>query len=211
MAYSEFTLNKSLDDFGLTIDQKTPLFDGTPPLVVSEHLKETLAEYAPLALAINTEKARSEMIITPVLIELRRLTQQKISLFSGIDFKVEPEQGLSGFCDYIVSQSPIQYFLNAPLLMLVEAKKEDVIAGLGQCAAEMVAAQIFNERKGSPIHSIYGVVTSGSIWRFLRLRDKTLVVEQAEHSLEFVGKILAILMEIVDRAEKEKNNGFNAD
>ena len=211
MAYSEFTLNKTLNDFGLTLDQTTLLFDDTPPLAVSEQLKSIMAEYAPLALAINTEMARSAMILTPIVIELRRLAHQQISLFSGIDFKVQPEQGLSGFCDYIISHSPIQYFLNAPLLMLVEAKKEDVIAGLGQCAAEMVAAQIYNERQGRAIPSIYGVVTSGSVWRFLRLQEKTLVVEPKEYALEPVGRILGLLLDIVNRAEKEKMNGTNAD
>ncbi len=211
MAYSEFTLNKIISDFGLTLDETTTLFDDAPMIVISEQLKSILAEYAPLAVAINTEKARSEMIITPILIELRRLVQQRISLFSGIDFKVAPERGLSGFCDFIVSQSPVQLFLNAPLLMLVEAKKEDLIAGLGQCAAEMVAARIFNEREGIAASAVYGVVTSGSLWRFLRLRDNTLIVEPTEHSLEFVGKLLGILLEIVDRAAKEKINGINAD
>ena len=210
MAYSKFTLDKALNDFILTLDETTVLFDAVAPVTVSDHLKLILAEYAPLAVAINTEKSRSEMLITPVLVELRRLAQQ-ISLFSGIDFKVAPKLGLSGYCDYIIAQSPIQLFLNAPLLMVVEAKKEDLIAGLGQCAAEMVAAQMFNEREGQPKRSIYGAVTSGSLWRFLRLRDKTLVVEPLEHAMEPLGKLLGILLEIVGRAEKEKNNGIDAD
>ncbi len=67
------------------------------------------------------------------------------------DFNVDSEKGLTGFCDFIISSSSERLFVSAPVMMLVEAKKEDIISGLGQCVAEMVAAQIFNEREGNEI------------------------------------------------------------
>ncbi|ABG51048.1 hypothetical protein Tery_1789 [Trichodesmium erythraeum IMS101] len=48
--------------------------------------------------------------------------------------------------------------------VLVEAKKEDIKPCLGQCLAEMVAAQRFNEQKRLLISTIYGAVTSGTVW-----------------------------------------------
>jgi hypothetical protein len=78
-------------------------------------------------------------------------------------------------------------------MMLVEAKKEDIIAGLGQCVAEMVAAQIFNEREGNEISVIYGTVTSGTNWKFLKLEGKVVEIDLVEYYLTDVNKILGIL------------------
>ena len=71
-------------------------------------LRSVLDEYVPLAIVDRTEKARSELIIAPILVEVRRLTGRRISLFSGIEFNVGAEAGLIGYCDFILSRSPLQ-------------------------------------------------------------------------------------------------------
>jgi hypothetical protein len=130
-----------------------------------------------LALAVNTEKARSETIISPVIIEIKNIFTEEISLFSGVDFNgvdfnVEPEQGLNGVCDFIISKSPEQLFITSPVVTIVEAKNENIKLGLGQCVAEMIAAQLFHQKEVNYIDSIYGVVTTGNImWKFLKLQD----------------------------------------
>jgi hypothetical protein len=86
------------------------------------------------------------MIIIPILLEVKRRSKHQISLFSGIDFNVNFEKGLNGICDYIIRFSPEQLFIRAPVITLVEAKNENIKAGLGQCVAEMIAAQLFNQR-----------------------------------------------------------------
>lgn len=197
MAYSDFTLDRVIRAFALTLDERNNLFASVPEAVISERLQTTLSENVPLALAINTEKARSELIIMPLLVELRRLTERRISLFSGIDFSVAPEQGLNGVCDFILSQSPEQLMLNSPVLMLVEAKNDNIKSGLGQCIAEMLAAQLFNQQRNSGPTTIHGVVTTGSIWKFLRLEATTVVVDQPEYYLDQVQKVVAILLAIV--------------
>jgi hypothetical protein len=196
MAYNQFTLTSVKRSFGLVLHEQTDLFADISPVVVNDLLIAVLAENVPLALAINTEKARSEFIIAPILVELRRLWQRQISLFSGIEFSVDPEQGLSGTCDFIVSQSPEQLILNAPVLVIVEAKNENIKAGLAQCMAEMVAARVYNERERTGITIVYGVVTTGSIWKFLRLEGSTVYVDQPEYYLENLAKILAILLHV---------------
>ena len=45
---------------------------------------------------MNTEKARSELIIAPILMEAIRLARPPVSLFSGAAFDVDKEQGLNG-------------------------------------------------------------------------------------------------------------------
>lgn len=193
MPYSEFTLAKVKKYFELTTSEDTDIFAAVPALECSEYLAETLRYNVPLALASNSEKARSEMIIAPILIEVRKQLQSQFSLFSGIDFNVDSEQGLTGFCDFIISSSSERLFVSAPVMMLVEAKKEDIIAGLGQCVAEMVAAQIFNEREGNEIPVIYGTVTSGTNWKFLKLQGKVVEIDLVEYYLTDVNKILGIL------------------
>ena len=193
MAYSEFTLAKVKKQFDLATSEDTDIFAAVPELEVSKYLAETLSYNVPLALASNSEKARSEMIIAPILIEVRKQLQSQFSLFSGIDFNIDAEKGLAGFCDFIISKSSERLFVSAPVMMLVEAKKEDILAGLGQCVAEMVAAQIFNEREGNEISVIYGTVTSGTNWKFLKLRGKVVEIDLVEYYLRDVNKILGIL------------------
>jgi ABC-type uncharacterized transport system substrate-binding protein len=96
-------------------------------------------------------------------------------------------------CDFIISESPEQLFVSAPVITLVEAKKENITAGLGQCVAEMLAAQIFNEREGNNIPVVYGSVTSGTNWKFLKLDGKVIEIDLSEYYLKDVNKILGIL------------------
>jgi len=120
-----------------------------------------------------------------------------VSFFSGLDFNVDKTKGLNGFCDFIISQSSEQLFLNAPVIALVEAKNENIIGGLGQCAAEMVAARIFNERENNPIQAVYGVVTTGHAWKFLKLQGEQLFIDVEDYYIKHPPKIMGILVEIV--------------
>lgn len=95
MAYSEFTLQELKRRFGLILDEDADLFSHASDLIVSDWLQETLHETLPLALAVNTEKVRSELLIAPILVELRKQTRRAISFFSGVDFTVDPTQGLN--------------------------------------------------------------------------------------------------------------------
>lgn len=195
MAYSDFTLQKLKKDFGLKVDEQSDLFVAVEPVAGSDLLNDTLQETVQLAIAINTEKARSEMIITPVLLEIRRQAKSQISLFSGTDFNVDEEMGLNGYCDYILSRSREQLTINAPVILITEAKNENIKAGLGQCIAGMVAAQLFNQREGQPIEAIYGAVTTGEIWKFLKLVNTTVSIDLTDYYiLPNLNKILGILM-----------------
>ncbi|HEX8203465.1 MAG TPA: hypothetical protein VF590_23515 [Isosphaeraceae bacterium] len=197
MAYRDFTWPKVTKQFQLVIDERRDLFATVPEVAPSEHLRTTLAEYVPLALAISTEKARSELMIAPVLVEVRRIVDRRIGLFSGVDFTVDPAQGLNGVCDFLISRSPEQLFIRAPVVAIVEAKNENVKAGLAQCSAEMIAVQLFNAREETGVTTVYGVVTTGDIWKFLRLEGTTISIDFAVYHIERVGKILGILLHMV--------------
>ncbi|MFZ1029632.1 MAG: hypothetical protein WAN66_25790 [Limnoraphis robusta] len=193
MSYSEFSLAKAKQEFGLVTLEKRDLFADIPKVEASNLLTETLNYHLPIALGSNSEKARSELIIAPILVDLRRQLKEQISLFSGIDFTVDLTKGLNGICDFIITKSPEILMLTAPVIIVVEAKKENINAGLGQCAAEMVAAQIFNEQAATEIKIIYGAVTTGSIWQFLKLEKQTLSIDLSEYYLNDVNRILGIL------------------
>ena len=193
MAYSDFKLAQVIQYFGLTVIEASQIFADISEESESELLETILKENIDLAVAINTEKARSEMIISPILLEVRRKLNYKISLFSGIDFNVDNTRGLNGFCDFLISLSQEQLFIKAPVITLVETKNENLKSGLGQCIAEMVAAQLFNEMQGNEIKTIYGVITIGTIWQFLKLEGKTIFIDLSEYYIKDIKKILGIL------------------
>ena len=197
MADSDWTLREVIKRFQLQLDDQSELFAPLLPVEPSAWLRSILDETAALALAIHTEKARSELIVAPILVEVRRRAKQTVSLFSGVDFSVDPANGLSGVCDFIISQSPEQLFVNAPVLAIVEAKNDNIKSGLGQCIAEMIAAQIFNAREGTMIETVYGVVTTGSIWKFLRLQQTQVSIDRPEYYLDDLATILAMLFMMV--------------
>ncbi len=196
MAYSDFTLKKVKADFNLRTIENVSLFSDIQEMAISEYLNTTLTRNVPLALSINTEKARSELIIINILMEVKEIVSQDISLFSGIDFTVDKAQGLNGYCDYIISQSPEQLYIEVPVVTLVEAKNENIVSGLGQCIAEMYAARLYNAREEIHLSCIYGGVTTGDEWKFLKLVEDTAYIDQPYYYLSDLPKILGILKEM---------------
>jgi hypothetical protein len=196
MAFADFDLKTVVIKFGLTEERKTDLFAGVEPLAPSEFLSTWLSELAPVALGVNSEKARSEFIITPILVEVKRHAGPTVNVLPGVTLDVDKQQGLAGFCDFLIARSEEFYYLQGPILAVVEAKREDIIAGLGQCAAEMLAIRLFNEREGTPQPAVFGCVTSGNLWRFLKLEGTTLYIDRPEYYLRDVGRILGILVNI---------------
>ncbi|MBR8841069.1 MAG: hypothetical protein DSM106950_45760 [Stigonema ocellatum SAG 48.90 = DSM 106950] len=197
MAYSDFTtVAKATRAFNLSIHEEvSSLFQSAPSVQPSSILSEILDENLPLAIATGSEKSRSELIISPILVEVRKNFQRKISLFSGESFDVDPSLGLNGVCDFLIGGNPVQSEINEPVIVIVEAKKGDLKAAFGQCIAEMVAAQIFNKSNITDV--IHGIVTTGTQWRFLSLLEKEVSIDLVEYPLPPVDKILGILTSII--------------
>ncbi|WP_013335029.1 hypothetical protein [Gloeothece verrucosa] len=195
MPYSQFTtVSKVKETFNLSTIEGERFLPDIAPINPSETLKNFLAESLPVAIATGSEKARSEGIVYPVLLEVRRLLNRQISLFSGEDFTVDESVGLNGVCDFLLSRSPEQIDIEAPAVIIIEAKKADLKSGLGQCIAEMVAALRFNEIKNKSIPTIYGCVSNGSQWRFLKLQGQTVTIDLFDYSLPPVEQILGFLV-----------------
>jgi hypothetical protein len=200
MPYSSFTLDDVEEKFGLDF-KASSFIPELKPIPPSEWLKETLLMTLPLAKIAGSEKARSEFIIAPILVELIKLTNNEISVFSGEDFTVDRELGLNGTCDFIISQSSNQIKVSAPVVALVEAKKGVLKDGWGQCIAEMLAANKFNEHRKKSIEYMYGIVTSGNSWQFLRMKGQTVIIDPDEYTISSIERLLAILNWMVSRSK----------
>ena len=199
MSYSNFTLETVREKFQLETVESANIFADIEPVPPSAALIAELEKKVQLAVAIRTEKARSELIVTNVLVELREQFNRRISLFSGIDFSVDAAEGLTGTCDFLISLSPEQFYLEAPVIVLVEAKNADPTLGIGQCVAEMLAAQRFNQQKGNNIACVYGATTTGTEWLFLKLEGQKLYIDMSVYAIERCDKILGILSSMVNQ------------
>jgi hypothetical protein len=198
MAYNNFTLELVKDRFDLKL-MNNRFCDILP---VSEPQAEFLTifdESFSLAEVAKSEKAKSELLVSPILVQARRLVDRQVQLFSGEEFNVDQEQGLNGFCDFLFSKSENQFTIDAPVLMLVEAKRGELETGLGQCVAEMLAAQSYNQLKNRNILAIYGCVTSGTLWQFLKLEGSDVTIDPTNYLVTPVQKILGILKWILSQ------------
>ncbi len=194
MSYSDFTVGKVKQAFGIETIEDSTFFPQIVPVIPSSTLVEVLEETLPLAVALASEKAKSELVISPILVEVRKYLKRKVSLFSGQDFTVDAAVGLSGICDFLISRSTEQLEIESPVIVLVEAKKADINSGMGQCMAEMVAAQQFNQNAGELAHPVYGCVSNGFLWRFLKLAGNQMTVDLKDYSLEPIGDLLGKLV-----------------
>jgi hypothetical protein len=192
MAFTDFTLETAEAELGVTfhpgvVFPKLP--EASPPAWLTEGLARGME------LALVSEKARSEFIVAPILLAVRELSGGRISILSGQRLDVDPGRRLLGECDFILALSDPLPRLRAPLVTIVEAKKNDIEAGLGQCIAQMVAAQLFNERAGR-LGLVYGCVTTGEDWQFLRLDGQTVTIDTTRRYINDVGSILAAFLSI---------------
>src|SRR5215510_14630604 len=169
MAYNDFTFDALKKTFHLRIIEHESLFPHLVTAEVSPLLEAILKDSVPLAHAISTEKARSEMIIAPVLLAVKRRYAETISLFSGVEFAVDTTMGLNGTCDFIITKSREQFYISQSVLIVVEVKNEQIKTGLPQCIAAMIAAQFFFFKQKTAYEIVYGCVTTGTVWKFLRL------------------------------------------
>lgn len=193
-SYGDLSIDDLRKSFNLKISRPV-IFTTIESVEPSPWLRQVLQDGSDIS--VISEKARSEFIIAPILLYIRELHQGKISIYSGMKFDVDPEKGLRGICDFILSKGPLLPTVQTPAFLMVEAKKNDIEEGIGQCVAEMVAAQVFNRREGHDLPSIHGCVTTGESWQFLRLTDEQLDIDRNRYFIAQLPVVLGILNCIV--------------
>lgn len=200
MSYGEYTLDALRHSFGLKVRDQL-LFERIGVLEPSPWLTESLANGQDLA--VTSEKARSEFIVAPVLMACRVLLGRDLRIFSGARLDVDPERGLKGECDFILARSESSLVFQAPLMVLLEAKKNDIEVGLGQCAAQLLGARLYNEKEGKTVPSIYGCVTTGEAWQFLKLTGDELLIHPERLPIQELGRILWFLVHSLRDVDRE--------
>lgn len=204
MAYRKFTLEKVIHNFALQL-VKVPLFEKIHPIPMGTDYAKILSKGLLMALPSGSEKARNELIVMPILLEVQDTASEPISIHSGVMLNVDKRKGLDGECDFILSRSRITEFVETPIICLVEAKKQDMELGLGQCAAQMVAARLLNQRHGHPLSTTFGCVTTGDVWRFLRLQDDQLLLDSSEYFIRNIDEILGVFHSIISTFNSGEN------
>ncbi|WP_338763745.1 hypothetical protein WAF17_20340 [Bernardetia sp. ABR2-2B] len=200
MNYNKFSFDRIKRRFNLNEVQKD-LFEGITPIEPSDWLKQTMEITADLP--IKTEKARTEFILMPVLLELRKRTDRAFTIYSGEYFNVEPREGLAGPSDIILSMGAESYSISSPVMSIVQAYKNNLDLGLGKCVAQMIAADIFNEREDNNITTIYGCVTTGEQWLFLRLEGDTIQIHPHRFFLNELTDIIGMFQSMLDNCKED--------
>ena len=196
MAFSDFKYRDVLETLDLT-ESTEELFSNVATVSPTESLRYALNVNIRLATIAHSEASRSTWMVGPILADFWGRYDARISLYAGIEFRGDEEAGLSGYVDFIIGRSSQFPELRAPVVFIVEAKRDSIPGGLGQCIAGMVGMQRFNQRAGKPIDPVYGCVTTGSLWKFLQLKGQELTIDITEYHISQVDKLLGIITHIM--------------
>jgi len=199
MAYTDFSLLDLKTKFNIK-NQVQTLFNNTTPLAISESLQEDL--HLATLLPVRSKKAKSELIVMPILIELMKKNERFFTIYSGDTLVADKASGLTGECDFLLTKNTGSFDINTPIISIVEAKKNDVEIGIPQCAAQMVGARLYNKRYGNELDLIYGCVTTAKDWIFLKLEGDVLLIDNQTYYLGKIEELMGVFQSIIDYYKK---------
>jgi hypothetical protein len=199
MPFGTFTREMVVGGLGLTYSEG-PLFAGVPPFPVPDGVRLAMKPGVELATALDNEKSKSEFIIAPALLHARELLGRSFGLFSGVELIADRSRELTGFCDFVITKSPAQLVMEAPVLAIVEAKNDNIHNGLWQAVASAYGARVFNENSKRPSPVTYGAVTTGLLWQFLKIEGSTVQLDDTRYTLDELDKVFGILKYIIETA-----------
>jgi len=202
MAYSDFTLDEIENKFGIIIRFDYLQFD-IDEMEPSDSLKKDLKIAKDLP--VVSEKAKSEWIVVPILRELLERNDNFFTIYSGDNLNADSEQGLKGKCDFILTKNVGTVSINYPIIQIVEAKKNDIELGIAQCAAQIIGAKVYNQKKGTEIKKIYGCVTNGDNWLFMKLEGDTIYADKNKYGLLNLPQLLGVFQNIIDYYKEHLN------
>jgi hypothetical protein len=191
MSYGDFDVRKIIETFGYRVEE-APFTGEVRPEPPSPRLLGAL-DLLRGALVLGSEKSRSESLIAPILSEAA--VRSHTRLFSGESFDVDVARGLCGQVDFLFARKAPGKTIVDPVLCLVEAKKADIDSrAYGQCIATMIAAQRFHKEP----HPVYGSVTTGNDWQFLRLSGDLVEIDPTLYYERDTATILGILLSFLE-------------
>lgn len=195
MAYSQFTYKRTRNELGIT-EKNILLFPEITLIQPTEILLVTLQRAEMIALF--SEKARSEGIVLPILLEIHEKNIDIFSVYSGAIINADDSKQLNGECDFILSSGKQSFEIETPLFCLIEAEDHDIEKNIPQCIAQMEGARIYNEKEGKFLQAIYGCVTTGTEWQFLKLENKNCFIDKKRYYINDLPTLLGVLQKIID-------------
>jgi hypothetical protein len=196
MPYSKFNYKTIRSELGI-YNKEVVFFSTINHVDPSEWLKQTM-QFASSMVALFSEKSRSEAIVYPILFEIKQNNQTRLSVYSGAVLNADDNKGLNGECDFILSAGEQDFYVDTPLFCMIEAEDNDIEKNIPQCIAQMEGARIYNEKEGKNLPVIYGCVTTGTEWQFLKLENKTCWIDKKRFYINDLPLLLGMLQTIVD-------------
>ncbi len=202
MAFTDFkSLEQSLVAFQIR-SQKGNLLSGNQNALPSQTLIDDI-NFALTETAYNaSEEAICESIIYPILKEVWKPFRAELSLFSHKS--INAGNLLVGTPDYLVAKRSHlgNIVLDTPLLITVEAKRDDFENAWGQCLAQMQAITEINATKGLNI-PVYGIVSNGLSWQIAELKENVLTQNSDIYTLTDLKKLFAAMVELLENCVKK--------
>jgi hypothetical protein len=197
MAYKKYNKKKIKEVLNLKV-RKIRLFGGidVPRIEMSQRL--ALNMQAAQMMNLTTEKAVCEHLVSPVLTEIRLNNENVVDFYSGEMLNVDSSRDLNGEIDFLFSKASESLGFEAPILCITEAKIGLIDRGIPQAAAQMYGVRLFNENEGTPLKTVYGAVTDGKTWRFLKLEEDILYTDLEILYLDNLPLLLGTLQWIID-------------
>jgi hypothetical protein len=169
MAFSDYkNISQVQKEFGIKYQEEN--FIAAQPVEPPPHFREEYEFNQKNIDVFTSEAARTDLVITPILREVYKSFHERYSFW--IQKPIAYNDKLNGTPDYLIATRSAlgKTVLDLPLVVVVEAKKNDFEQGWGQCLAELVAAQKINDNLNKPV---YGIVTDGELWKFGKLVGNT--------------------------------------
>jgi hypothetical protein len=195
MAYSQFNYKRTRSELGIS-EENVIFFTEITAIQPTDTLLNTLQRAKMIALF--SEKARSEGIVLPILLEIHELNKNRFSVYSGAVLNADDSRQLNGECDFILSSGKQSFEIETPLFCLIEAEDHDIEKNIPQCIAQMEGARVYNEKEGKFLEVIFGCVTTGTEWQFLKLVGKTCLIDETRYYINDLPTLLGVLQNIID-------------
>lgn len=189
--FFKFTKNQAFEL--LNLSDLLPWEINVDPIPLSDFFKE---RWQRLKRNFDLESyEESKKLLIDALCDEALNPLQHLKIWKGA--QLEGEQA-AGFVDYIIAER--KRYITAPLLCIIEAKKDDFEQGLAQCLVEMESCRWQNSQQSqktqhSPI-DIFGIVTNGEGWRFYRMVTPQTVYETSLYSTGDMERLLGRLRQV---------------
>jgi len=193
--FSSFTLIEAMKQLNLNdlIEWQVKIIPKKPSSFFKQRLERL--ECFDLQTVEESKKLLIDAICEEAIQEFKRLRIWKGASLEG--------DRASGYVDYLIAER--KRYLEAPMLCIIEAKKDDFEQGLAQCLVEMQACQWINHKLGREI-DVLGIVTNGTTWNFYKLVSSGQVYETAAHALGDLEVVLGWLHYIFQNCENNLEN-----